>query len=162
MDMLIQGVEFLNELNSLSECYYFRIEPEEPAITSTTPNKTRNNHHHHHHQRNISNNNNNQEHTAESSSSSSSPLACELSASTSLSASHSSSSLASTQSISIDYQTSSTASNCRFTKETYPFTNSYPYILVNIGSGVSILLVKSEKKYKRLVFFFFKTIFSNF
>ena len=32
----------------------------------------------------------------------------------------------------------------------YKFSNSYPYILVNIGSGVSILLVKSEKDYKRI------------
>lgn len=144
MDMLIQGVEFLNELNSLDECYYFKVEPEEPIISSS-PTRLRNTHHNH--SKNSSHINRDQQ--AESSSSSSSPLACELSVSTPLSASHSSSSLSSSQSNLTDYQTSSTASNCRFIKESFAFTNSYPYILVNIGSGVSILLVKSEKKYKR-------------
>jgi type II pantothenate kinase len=40
--------------------------------------------------------------------------------------------------------------NSKFIKQNYKFSNSYPYIVVNIGSGVSILLVKSEKKYKRI------------
>ena len=38
----------------------------------------------------------------------------------------------------------------KFIKQNYKFSNSYPYIVVNIGSGVSILLVKSAKKYKRI------------
>jgi type II pantothenate kinase len=40
--------------------------------------------------------------------------------------------------------------NSKFIKQNFKFSNSYPYIVVNIGSGVSILLVKSEKKYKRI------------
>jgi len=150
MDMLIQGVEFLNELNSTDECYYYEIEPEEGAVPDVVYH--------------------NGEHESISPSSSSpsgegvvgppkpapsAPVVVGTS-SASLSASQSSSSLASSQSNSTtEYQTTSTtashaASHCRYIKHSYPFANSYPYILVNIGSGVSILLVKSEKKYKRI------------
>ena len=153
MDMLIQGVEFLNELNSTDECYYYEIEPEEGAVPDVVYH--------------------NGEHESISPSSSSpsgegvvgpakaagpsAPVVVGTS-SASLSASQSSSSLASSQSNSTtEYQTTSTtashaASHCRYIKHSYPFANSYPYILVNIGSGVSILLVKSEKKYKRYGF----------
>lgn len=92
LDMLIQGVEFLNEINSDKECYYFDMLP---------LNETSN---------------------AESSDSNAaeSPLA------------------------------ENTSANCKYVKKFYHFSNAYPYILVNIGSGVSILLVKSEKDYKRI------------
>jgi len=92
LDMLIQGVEFLNEINSDKECYYFDMLP----LNETS--------------------------TAESSDSNAaeSPLA------------------------------ENTSANCKYVKKFYHFSNAYPYILVNIGSGVSILLVKSEKDYKRI------------
>ncbi|XP_019880697.2 pantothenate kinase 3 isoform X2 [Aethina tumida] len=35
-------------------------------------------------------------------------------------------------------------------KETYDFSKPYPFILVNIGSGVSVLAVYSETEYKRI------------
>lgn len=44
----------------------------------------------------------------------------------------------------------STASTSRFIKKHFDFSNPYPYIVVNIGSGVSILLVTSENNYKRI------------
>lgn len=92
LDMLIQGVEFLNEINSDKECYYFDMLP----LNETS--------------------------SAESSDSNAaeSPLA------------------------------ENTSANCKYVKKFYHFSNAYPYILVNIGSGVSILLVKSEKDYKRI------------
>lgn len=36
------------------------------------------------------------------------------------------------------------------TQKPYPLENPYPLLLVNIGSGVSILAVYSEKDYKRV------------
>lgn len=91
LDMLIQGVEFLNEINFESECYYYEIE-------SLTPS-------------------NEQTHAKQSTSS-------------------------------LEYNIS--LNDCKFIKTTYPFKNPYPYIMVNIGSGVSVLLVKSENNYKRV------------
>ncbi len=39
----------------------------------------------------------------------------------------------------------------KFSKNNFSFSNSfYPFIVVNIGSGVSILLVNSENSYKRI------------
>lgn len=35
-------------------------------------------------------------------------------------------------------------------KVNYDFSNPYPFLLVNIGSGVSILAVYSENNYKRI------------
>ena len=35
-------------------------------------------------------------------------------------------------------------------KEPFDFRDPYPYVLVNIGSGVSIMLVKSESEYARI------------
>ena len=32
LDMLIQGVEFLNEINCDKECYFFDIEPLNPSM----------------------------------------------------------------------------------------------------------------------------------
>lgn len=151
MDMLIQGVEFLNEINSSNECYYFKIEPEDYSTTPLQIANYKNTTNGEQTQQRPANSN---QHQQDSSSVSSSPVVGELSVSTSLSASQSSSSLASSQSTSTEYNASSTASNCRFIKQSFPFSNSFPYILVNIGSGVSILLVKSEKKYKRLVYIF--------
>ena len=78
LDMLIQGVEFLNDINSHRECYYFDI----------IPNSTN--------------------------------------------------------------QNFSNSSDCKFIKRTFKFYKTYPYILVNIGSGVSLLLVKSETDFKRI------------
>jgi type II pantothenate kinase len=90
LDMLIQGVEFLNEINSDKECYYFDMIPIQTINeASNIPIESQ-------HSENMS------------------------------------------------------AANCEYIKKFYKFSNSYPYILVNIGSGVSILLVKSEKDYKRI------------
>lgn len=97
LDMLIQGVEFLNEINSDKECYYFDILPNDDLANIP----------------------------------SSSSTAC------------SSSSTNPTEMI-------STINNYKYIKQNYRFSNAYPYILVNIGSGVSILLVKSETDYKRI------------
>jgi type II pantothenate kinase len=109
LDMLIQGIEFLNKINSDRECYFFEIEPISSIISN-----------------NNSNSNNNCNDLSETSSISSS----------------------STSSSSDDYNISLTES--KFIKKNFNFSNSYPYIVVNIGSGVSILLVKSESKYKRI------------
>ncbi len=88
MDMLIQGVEFLNEINLGKECYFFYIEPKlPPIIDDSKPNSG-------------------------------------------------------------EYKSSFV--NCKFTKKNFAMNKTYPYILVNIGSGVSILLVNSEKEYKRI------------
>lgn len=38
--------------------------------------------------------------------------------------------------------------NCK--REPYDFKNPYPYLVVNIGSGVSILAVKSPRDFKRV------------
>ena len=35
-------------------------------------------------------------------------------------------------------------------KEPFDFRNPYPYVAVNIGSGVSVMLVKSENDYARI------------
>ena len=85
MDMLIQGVEFLNVINCDRECYYFEIEAKLPR------------------------------HPADA-----------------------------------DSEYKASFLNCNFSKTNFQFTNAYPYILVNIGSGVSILLVNSETDYKRI------------
>jgi type II pantothenate kinase len=85
MDMLIQGVQFLNEINVDRECYYFEIEPRDPLFGGETE---------------------------------------------------------------AEYKARFT--NCLFKKMNFCFSDSYPYILVNIGSGVSILLVNSETDYKRI------------
>lgn len=111
LDMLIQGVEFLNEINSDKECYYFDIEPINALNNSASNDSTQN-----------ANDDNCCSSSLESSSSSTSSFEYNLSPS----------------------------SNSIFTKKYFRFTNSYPYIVVNIGSGVSILLVKSETKYKRI------------
>lgn len=104
LDMLIKGIEFLNEINSDKECYYFDIQPTNNA------------------------NNANSNDFNETGSISSS--------------------VSSQSSNTTEYNISLTDS--KFIKKNFNFTNSYPYIVVNIGSGVSILLVKSETKYKRI------------
>ena len=35
-------------------------------------------------------------------------------------------------------------------KEPYDFHNPYPYLAVNIGSGVSVILVNSKDDYQRV------------
>lgn len=91
LDMLIQGVEFLNEINA-DECYYFDINPISYDIDIPT---------------------------------------CSANASNAS-------------------QLDISSTSCKYIKNNFKFSNSYPYILVNIGSGVSILLVKSETDYKRI------------
>lgn len=88
LDALIRGVQFLNQLNSNNECFYFDIE-------------THNN------------------------------------------------------------------ENVFIKKKFLLNDNLYPYIIVNIGSGVSILLVNSENSYKRIsgtryFLFYFKNFTFNF
>jgi len=40
--------------------------------------------------------------------------------------------------------------DCKYTKKNFNFTNSYPYVMVIIGTAVSILLVESATKYKMI------------
>lgn len=96
MDMLIQGVEFLNEINADRECYYFEITSKEPR----TPD----------------------------------PITAAATGSPFFG----------------NQEYKAMFKNCKFEKKNFKFVNSYPYILVNIGSGVSILLVKSETDYRRI------------
>lgn len=107
LDMLIQGVEFLNEINSDKECYYFDILP-----------------------------------FSETSSAQSSVDVSETASETS--------SETASNALGESPLTENTSANCKYVKRFYHFSNAYPYILVNIGSGVSILLVKSENDYKRI------------
>lgn len=129
LDMLIQGVEFLNELNTENECYFYRIEAAQT----------------------IANGHSNQMDSSSMSEGESGFLNQNSHSSPSSSSSQHDSSLSSSlssSSASLEYHTS--PMNSKFIKTNTKFTDSYPYILVNIGSGVSILLVKSEKKYKRI------------
>jgi type II pantothenate kinase len=125
LDMLIQGVEVLNELNNEDECYFYRVESPSNYVELL----------------NGSMNINDSSDSGHLGTSSHNGTHADISVSSSLSSS----------SASLDYHTHS-PNNSKFTKTNIKFTNSnsYPYILVNIGSGVSILLVKSEKKYKRI------------
>ena len=97
LEMLIQGVHFLNEINPDKECYYFEIQKMEPApSTDSSKNgaEDQNNHH------SDSENHN--------------------------------------------------ALSRKYIKRNFNFSHPYPYIVVNIGSGVSILLVTSETSYRRI------------
>ena len=111
LDMLIQGVEFLNEINGDNECYYFdiMIPPLEGA------------------------------HNLPESRDQSPTLASSFSSSTSFSSENNE-----------PHDNIIASDNLKYVKKNFKFANSYPYILVNIGSGVSILLVTSEKDYKRI------------
>ena len=40
--------------------------------------------------------------------------------------------------------------DCHWVKKPFDFRNPYPYLVVNVGSGVSILAVHSPTKYKRV------------
>ena len=94
LDMLIQGVEFLNEINSVLECYYFDI-----MLTSQA-------------------NESNQD-------SSGSPTTSLLASSFSSSNSFSSENENNHELLASD--------NLNYIKKNFKFSNSYPYILVNIG-----------------------------
>lgn len=117
--MLIQGVEFLNEINADSECYYFDIMlPIEPKSD---------------------NDNTLEEFTKEASYSPTSTLASSFSSSNSFCSENTE-----------PHDNVIASDHLKYVKKNFRFSNSYPYILVNIGSGVSILLVTSEKDYKRI------------
>jgi len=115
LDMLIQGVEFLNEINADSECYYFDImlPCELPGDTDGLPQNT--------------------------SYSPTSTLASSFSSSNSFCSDNNE-----------PHDNVIASDNLKYEKKNFRFSNSYPYILVNIGSGVSVLLVTSDKEYKRI------------
>lgn len=117
LDMLIQGVEFLNKINNQSECYYFNIEAKKSFDKSPSNSMNFD--------------------SVLSWSCNSEALSTSVSSSTSGTSTDS------------DY-TTCPLTKCNFIKQNYTFKNTYPYILVNIGSGVSVLLVKSENEYKRV------------
>lgn len=114
LDMLIQGVEFLNEINGDNECYYFDIMI--PLEGSTDLPDDRNH-----------------------SESPTGTLASSFSSSASFSSENNE-----------PHDNIIASDSLKYVKKNFQFSNSYPYILVNIGSGVSILLVTSEKDYKRI------------
>jgi pantothenate kinase len=119
--MLIQGVEFLNEVNSDSECYYFDIMlPLEPPTVESRENGG----------------------VATTSDASYSP--------TSTLASSFSSSNSFTSENNEPHDNVIASDHLKYVKKNIRFANSYPYILVNIGSGVSVLLVTSDKDYRRV------------
>lgn len=116
LDMLIQGVEFLNEINSESECYYFDIMiPLESPVDSDTD----------------------------------SPKNASYSPTSTLASSFTSSNSFCSEN-NEPHDNVIAANHLKYEKKNFKFSNSYPYILVNIGSGVSVLLVTSEKEYKRI------------
>ena len=119
LEMLIQGIEFLNENNAGRECYYFEIESK--SSSNNQPSNT---------EQHATNSNNNDLNETMST--------------------HSTSSSSSSNGSSSDDDFNISLSDSTFRKTSYNFANSYPYIVVNIGSGVSILLVKGERKYKRI------------
>lgn len=122
LDMLIQGVEFLNEVNSENECYYFDIMLPIVSDGSDTEdaNPARGT-------------------QKDASYSPASTLASSFSSSNSFSSENNE-----------PHDNVIASNNLKFEKKNFKFAQSYPYILVNIGSGVSVLLVTSEKDYKRV------------
>jgi type II pantothenate kinase len=98
LDMLISGVEILNDINMGNECYFFQIE----YLAAIVDNKKSWNHG------------------------------------------------LTSQNTKTNNDDKTNFSNCRFTKKNFCFSKPYPYILVNIGSGVSVLLVKSETDFQRI------------
>ncbi len=118
--MLIQGVEFLNEVNSDSECYYFDIMlPVEPIL--------------------VENKDDGSNVTIKNASYSPSTLASSFSSSNSFNSDNNE-----------PHDNVIASDHLKYLKKNIKFSHSYPYILVNIGSGVSVLLVTSEKDYKRV------------
>lgn len=120
LDMLIQGVEFLNEINAENECYYFDImlplgegDGLPPGDTDGLPQNT--------------------------SYSPTSTLASSFSSSNSFCSENNE-----------PHDNVIASDDLKYEKKNFRFSNSYPYILVNIGSGVSVLLVTSDKEYKRI------------
>ena len=120
--MLIQGVEFLNEVNSDHECYYFDIML--PIVNTDDSSDTEG-------------------------AKSTGPKDASYSPTSTLASSFSSSNSFSSET-NEPHDNVIASNHLKFEKKNFKFSNSYPYILVNIGSGVSILLVTSEKDYKRI------------
>lgn len=116
LDMLIQGVEFANEINADLECYYFDIMiPIEPSIDPLSDK----------------------------------PRSASYSPTSTLASSFSSSNSFCSEN-NEPHDNVIASDHLKYVKKHIQFANSYPYILVNIGSGVSVLLVTSEKDYKRI------------
>lgn len=120
--MLIQGVEFLNEINSENECYYFDIML--PILNEGSD-------------------------TEGASTANGAPKDASYSPTSTLASSFSSSNSFSSEN-NEPHDNVIASNNLKFEKKNFKFAQSYPYILVNIGSGVSVLLVTSEKDYKRV------------
>lgn len=122
LDMLIQGVEFLNEVNSENECYFFDIML--PIVSEGSDTEDAN----------LARGS-----QKDASYSPASTLASSFSSSNSFSSENNE-----------PHDNVIASNNLKFEKKNFKFAQSYPYILVNIGSGVSVLLVTSEKDYRRV------------